>query len=124
MCNQLSMNVVNNCFRAVSSSISTLFFPLIPWALQLGVLLWSLAIFLFLYSTGTDVRRIEGMGDGSCTCTGAYKVRLNYNCIYIFYVLQITLGVICKKLCNMTRVCRNHENYPNFGTKGWIHFKI
>jgi len=58
--------------KAVSSTVTTLFFPIIPWALQLAVLLWSVGIFLFLYSTGTNAYRIEGM-DGNCTCTGIYQ---------------------------------------------------
>ncbi|KAG8327586.1 hypothetical protein J6590_018025, partial [Homalodisca vitripennis] len=68
----LATALIKESSKAVSSAVSTLFFPIIPWAVQLVVLLWSISVFLFLYSTGTDDRRIEGM-DGNCTCTGPYQ---------------------------------------------------
>jgi len=58
--------------KAVSSTIFSLFFPLVPWAMQLAVLLWSVAVFLFLYSMGSNAYRVEGL-DSSCTCTGQYQ---------------------------------------------------
>uniref|UniRef100_A0A1B6JVG8 Choline transporter-like protein n=1 Tax=Homalodisca liturata TaxID=320908 RepID=A0A1B6JVG8_9HEMI len=68
----LATALIKESSKAVSSAVSTLFFPIIPWAVQLVVLLWSISVFLFLYSTGTDDRRIEGM-DGNCICTGPYQ---------------------------------------------------
>ena len=49
----LAIALIKEASRAVGSMISTLFFPIIPWILQLFVFAWFVAVALFLVSNGT-----------------------------------------------------------------------
>ena len=49
----LAIALIKEASRAVGSMISTLFFPVIPWILQLFVFAWFVAVALFLVSNGT-----------------------------------------------------------------------
>ncbi|KAF4528128.1 hypothetical protein B566_EDAN016331, partial [Ephemera danica] len=52
--------------------MSTLFFPIVPWLLHLGVLTFGVSVLLFLASSGTKEYRVAGYRNSSCNCP-AYK---------------------------------------------------
>lgn len=58
--------------KAVSSIITSLFFPLIPWVLQCAVVVWVLAVLCYLMSIGKDVFKVQGLSS-SCICTDVYE---------------------------------------------------
>lgn len=57
--------------RAVSSTISAVFFPIFPWLLQVAVLVFAVSVGLYLAAIGDSEFRIIGLADGeSCQCGG------------------------------------------------------
>ncbi|XP_014290377.1 choline transporter-like 2 isoform X2 [Halyomorpha halys] len=68
----VAVTLIKEGSRAVSSTISSLFFPLFPWILQCAVALWFLISICYLMSIGTDVFMVRGLATSSCTCTGEY----------------------------------------------------
>lgn len=66
----------------MSSIYSTVFFPIIPWILQITVAVYAIAVGLYLASIGTPVNQVLRMSeDSNCHCTGSashYTVILNF----------------------------------------------
>lgn len=61
--------------RAVASVTSSLFFPVIPWLLQVGIIVYAIAVALYLSTTGEPIYKVKNL-DG-CSCSGVdYQVRL------------------------------------------------
>lgn len=65
-------------YRAVSSNLSTILFPIIPWILQLFVIVFGLMVFLYLSSVGEPEYKVTGFKNGTftnknCECTGVYQ---------------------------------------------------
>lgn len=62
----------------MSSTLTTIFFPIFPWIFQLLVIGFAVAVGLYLASVGTQVHTIVGLQeDTNCVCTGpaaSYKV--------------------------------------------------
>lgn len=55
----------------MSSTISTVFFPIFPWVLQVAVIAFAVAVGLYLMSVGDSQFRIIGLKDGeTCSCGG------------------------------------------------------
>ncbi|KAF5300796.1 hypothetical protein FQR65_LT09099 [Abscondita terminalis] len=68
----LSIALIKEASRAVSSVTSALFFPIFPWCIQLGVVAYAVAVGLYLSSVGAaefSVRNLEG----NCRCSGEAK---------------------------------------------------
>lgn len=67
----------------MSSTYSTVFFPIFPWILQIAVIVFALAVGLSLASVGEPVNQVVGLStDTSCKCTGiaaSYKVSFLQN---------------------------------------------
>lgn len=61
----------------MSSNLSTVFFPIIPWLLQASVIILSVLIFLYLSSIGEASHKIVGMNNTRCACTGNYSTIKN-----------------------------------------------
>lgn len=61
--------------RAVSSIISSVFFPIIPWILQVAAIVFAVSVGLYLAAVGESQFRVIGLPDGdSCVCSGTtYK---------------------------------------------------
>ncbi|KAF0288293.1 Choline transporter-like protein 2 [Amphibalanus amphitrite] len=59
--------MLSQASRAVNSALSTLFFPLVPFALQLGVVALFLSVALYTASTGSPTYRVTM--PGGCTCS-------------------------------------------------------
>lgn len=85
-------------YRAVSSIYSTVFFPIIPWILQITVAVFAIAVGLYLASIGTPVNQVLRMSeDSNCHCTGSashYTVILNF--IQFLFTFE---GFYSEKLC-------------------------
>lgn len=61
-------------FRAVSSNLTTVLFPIFPWIIQAAVIFFSILMFLYLASIGTAQYKISGLkNSSSCECTGNYS---------------------------------------------------
>lgn len=71
--------MVRRMRRAVSSTPTTVFFPLFPWLLQSINILIAVSIMVELYSVGDPINRIVNLAaDTGCYCAGEaalFKVR-------------------------------------------------
>ncbi|XP_055716939.1 choline transporter-like 2 isoform X2 [Phlebotomus papatasi] len=67
----IAIALVKEGSKAVSSTTSTIFFPLIPWTLYLLVIAFAVAVGLYLASVGDPVHRVVGLNStGGCVCSG------------------------------------------------------
>lgn len=58
-------------FRAVTSICTTIFFPLFTWTAQFCVLVFAIAVGLYLGSIGEQINEVVGLRDDSdCFCAG------------------------------------------------------
>ncbi|KAF4522671.1 hypothetical protein B566_EDAN010452, partial [Ephemera danica] len=69
---RIAIALIREASQAVGSAMSTLFFPIVPWLLHLGVLTFGVSVLLFLASSGTKEYRVAGYRNSSCNCP-AYK---------------------------------------------------
>ncbi|XP_052862556.1 choline transporter-like 2 isoform X1 [Anopheles cruzii] len=70
----IAIALIKEGSKAVSASFSTVFFPIIPWILQAGVIVFSVVVLLFLASIGNPVHKVSGLNtSSSCVCTNGYK---------------------------------------------------
>lgn len=69
--------MIMNIYRAVSSTTSALFFPLIPFILHLFAIAFGVAVFLYLASVGEPEYKISG-NDTNCVCDSE-GISLGYN---------------------------------------------
>lgn len=63
----------------MSSTLTTIFFPIFPWIFQILFIVFAVAVGLYLASVGTQVYTVVGL-DTNCVCSGlaaSYKVILN-----------------------------------------------
>lgn len=63
----------------MSSTLTTIFFPIFPWIFQILFIVFAVAVGLYLASVGTQVYAVVGL-DTNCVCSGlaaGYKVILN-----------------------------------------------
>lgn len=72
----IALQVANdtlNYFRAVSTNLTTVLFPIFPWIFQAAVIFLSILMFLYLASIGEAKYKVVGMKNAtSCVCTGNY----------------------------------------------------
>ncbi|XP_058055526.1 choline transporter-like 2 isoform X3 [Anopheles bellator] len=70
----IAIALIKEGSKAVSASFSTVFFPIVPWILQAGVIVFSVVVLLFLASIGNPVHKVYGLNtSSSCVCTNGYK---------------------------------------------------
>ncbi|XP_035785808.1 CTL-like protein 2 isoform X3 [Anopheles albimanus] len=70
----IAIALIKEGSKAVSASFSTVFFPIVPWILQAGVIVFSVVVLLFLASIGDPVHRVSGLNSStSCVCSNGYK---------------------------------------------------
>lgn len=63
----------------MSSTLTTIFFPIFPWIFQILFIVFAVVVGLYLASVGTQVHTVVGL-DGNCVCSGiaaGYKVISN-----------------------------------------------
>lgn len=56
-------------FRAVSSTLTTIFFPIFPWVFQILFIVFAVTVGLYLASVGNQVHTTVGL-DNTCVCSG------------------------------------------------------
>lgn len=66
--------------RAVTCILSTLFFPLIPWALHLLVVVYGVSVSVYLYTIWQPNYRIEMIRDDNCQCDRSLNYFQNSTC--------------------------------------------
>ncbi|XP_049540595.1 choline transporter-like 2 isoform X3 [Anopheles darlingi] len=70
----IAIALIKEGSKAVSASFSTVFFPVVPWILQAGVIVFSVVVLLFLASIGDPVYRVSGLNSSTaCVCSNGYK---------------------------------------------------
>jgi len=77
---RIAVALIREASKAVGATMSSLFFPLVPWLLQICVLSFGLAVMVYLASSGNPVYRVNGMANGNCLCPNKeqiYKVRFD-----------------------------------------------
>lgn len=73
----VAVALIREASKAVGATTSSLFFPIVPWLLQIVVLSFGMAVMVYLASSGNPVYRVSGMDSGNCVCTSQnliYKV--------------------------------------------------
>ncbi|XP_050091219.1 choline transporter-like 2 isoform X1 [Anopheles aquasalis] len=69
----IAIALIKEGSKAVSASFSTVFFPIVPWILQAGVIVFSVVVLLFLASIGDPVYRVSGLNSSkACVCSNGY----------------------------------------------------
>ncbi|KAJ6641805.1 Choline transporter-like 2 [Pseudolycoriella hygida] len=67
----IAIGLVKEGSKAVSSTLTTIFFPIFPWIFQILVIVFAVAVGLHLASVGTQVHTVVGLKeDTNCVCTG------------------------------------------------------
>lgn len=67
----IAVALVKEGSKAVSSITSTVFFPIIPWLVEVLVIGFAVLVGLYLASIGTEVYKVNGMNTTTtCECTG------------------------------------------------------
>uniref|UniRef100_A0A1L8DEG2 Choline transporter-like protein n=2 Tax=Nyssomyia neivai TaxID=330878 RepID=A0A1L8DEG2_9DIPT len=69
----IAIALVKEGSKAVSSTTSTIFFPIFPWILYLLVIAFSITVGLYLASVGDPLYRVVGLNNSTvegCQCTG------------------------------------------------------
>lgn len=69
----IAIALIKEGSKAVSACYTSVFFPIVPWVLQAGVLVFSLVVLLFLASIGDPVYKIAGLNSSSCVCSNGYQ---------------------------------------------------
>ncbi|KAJ1520727.1 hypothetical protein ONE63_003822 [Megalurothrips usitatus] len=57
----LAVTLIKQGGKAVASITSTLFFPIVPWLLQLAVVVYTAAVVLYLATSGEAIYKVHGM---------------------------------------------------------------
>jgi solute carrier family 44 (choline transporter-like protein), member 2/4/5 len=77
---RIAVALIREASKAVGATFSSLFFPIVPWLLQIVVLSFGLSVMVYLASSGNPIYRISGMTSGNCVCSSktlAYVVSRN-----------------------------------------------
>ncbi|KAF2898519.1 hypothetical protein ILUMI_07651 [Ignelater luminosus] len=72
----LAIALIKEASKAVSSVTSSLFFPIIPWCLQIGVIVFAVSVSLYLSTIGDPKYVVRNLTTETCTCigpAGSYK---------------------------------------------------
>jgi len=79
---QIAIQLIKEGSRCLSSMLSTLFFPLIPWLMQLILFTWFVGVMVFLVTSGSaEYRQIENntLTNTICSAAEAAADQLNQN---------------------------------------------
>ncbi|XP_037044636.1 choline transporter-like 2 isoform X2 [Bradysia coprophila] len=72
----IAIALVKEGSKAVSSTLTTIFFPIFPWVFQLLVIAFAVTVGLYLASVGTQVHTVVGL-DTNCVCSGPAATYVN-----------------------------------------------
>ncbi|XP_018574274.1 CTL-like protein 2 isoform X2 [Anoplophora glabripennis] len=105
----LAIALVKEGSKAVSSVTASLFFPILPWVLQLGIIAYAIAVALYLKTTGDPVYRTRHI---ESTCNIGFED--NVECDPDEFRAAIennTLGGCANAICKFIRI-DNSDFYP------------
>lgn len=94
---QIAVQLIKEASKAVSKMLSTLFFPLIPWLLQLMLFAWFVAVLVFLVTAGSaNFKQVKNgtVTDILCSATDALQSidsSLNVSCNFAEYKTETNL---------------------------------
>ncbi|XP_048587230.1 choline transporter-like protein 4 [Nematostella vectensis] len=67
---QIAIALIKESSRAITNIVFTLFFPFIPWILQLILFGWFVSVLVFLVTSGATVyKNVDGNGTTGSTCS-------------------------------------------------------
>lgn len=92
----LAVTLIEQGGKAVSSTTSTLFFPILPWALQVAAVAYALSVLLYLATLGQAMYKTHGLEN--CVCTGLPLLQVCVVCrrgTSLFVRSRKTLEMIC-----------------------------
>ncbi|XP_037082789.1 choline transporter-like protein 4 isoform X2 [Pollicipes pollicipes] len=75
---RIAIEVIEEASKSVTSILTTLFFPLVPWLLQLVVVAFFITMALYIASMGTSEYRVTALPD-DCT-NGCSNFAMNETC--------------------------------------------
>lgn len=75
----LAVTLIEQGGVAVSSITSTLFFPVVPWALQVAAVVYAGSVLLYLATLGEAMYKTHNLEN--CTCTGLPLLTTGQQCI-------------------------------------------
>uniref|UniRef100_A0A0A9ZCJ5 Choline transporter-like protein n=1 Tax=Lygus hesperus TaxID=30085 RepID=A0A0A9ZCJ5_LYGHE len=105
---QIAITLIKEGSKAVSNVISSLFFPIIPWCLQAGILVWFIFIWVTLSSVGDQVFKAMFEPGADCYCTGQYQdLKPTNSCIPKLFseLCKSSAGGDCKNAgCHFSRI--------------------
>ncbi|GLH00597.1 CTL-like protein 2, partial [Gryllus bimaculatus] len=65
---RLATALISEASRAVGNVMSTLFFPLGPWIFQMAVIAWTVAVWVYVASSGNPNYEVRGLDNKNCIC--------------------------------------------------------
>lgn len=82
----MTVRIVAKCtdyfFRALTSMMSTLFFPLVPWLLQLILFTWFVGVLVYLVTSGSaQFKKVENgtLTEDVCSAAVSNSSRLDFS---------------------------------------------
>ncbi|KAL1463393.1 hypothetical protein WDU94_015148 [Cyamophila willieti] len=70
---RLAIALIGEASVCISSIKSSLIFPLFPWFVHLVIIVWSLAVGVYIYTLGDSIYRVVGFAnDKQCVCHNQY----------------------------------------------------
>uniref|UniRef100_A0A8D8Y9I3 Choline transporter-like protein n=1 Tax=Cacopsylla melanoneura TaxID=428564 RepID=A0A8D8Y9I3_9HEMI len=70
---RLAIALIGEASVCISSIKSSLIFPLFPWSIHLVIIIWSLAVGVYLYTLGDSIYRVvDFANDKDCVCQNQY----------------------------------------------------
>ncbi|KAB0800868.1 hypothetical protein PPYR_05222 [Photinus pyralis] len=73
----IAIALIKEASKAVSSVTASLFFPIIPWVLQVGVIMYAVSVGLFLSTVGSPQFIVENFDPNNCKCSGPAQAYTN-----------------------------------------------
>ncbi|KAK3907531.1 Choline transporter-like protein 4, partial [Frankliniella fusca] len=110
----LAVTLIEQGGKAVSSMTSTLFFPVVPWALQVAVVAYTGTVVLYLATSGEAIYKTHGLNDTNCACRGVPINRDGVDCI------PQEFNMDCSNCISAGASCQFFRYNPPEYTK-WLH---
>ncbi|XP_022906177.2 choline transporter-like 2 isoform X1 [Onthophagus taurus] len=102
----LAIALIQEGSKAVSSTTSALFFPIIPWILQFGVICYTIAVAVYISTVGGPLYEVRNFDSNKCDCNYANGDECNVD---TFIKCGNKLGEYCEATCKFIKT--SNDNY-------------
>ncbi|KRT83761.1 hypothetical protein AMK59_3922 [Oryctes borbonicus] len=96
----LAIALIKEGSKAVSSCTSALFFPILPWILQLGVIAYVIAVAIYLSTVGSPAYQIRGYDSENCTSCTLENIREGLSCNFN---TDLGCNTACQAVCKFIK---------------------